>query len=73
MIDIDEPSLEDAIEILKGITPAYAEFHGNSYEDEAIEQAARMALSICVNPNFPTMRLTSLTKPQQQSLPASSP
>ena len=43
VIDIDEPSLEDAIEILKGITPAYAEFHGVSYEDEAIEQAARMA------------------------------
>ena len=43
IIDIDEPSLDETIEILKGITPVYADFHGVEYEDEAIEEAARLA------------------------------
>jgi ATP-dependent Clp protease ATP-binding subunit ClpA len=43
IIDIDEPALEEAIDILKGITPAYAEYHDVTYEDDAIEQAARLA------------------------------
>lgn len=43
IIDIDEPSLEETILILKGITPIYAEFHGVTYNDDAIEAAARLA------------------------------
>ena len=43
IIDIDEPSLEDTIEILKGIAPIYAKFHGVIYNDDAIEEAARLA------------------------------
>jgi ATP-dependent Clp protease ATP-binding subunit ClpA len=42
-VDLDEPSLEDCIAILKGLAPVYEEFHSVKYEEEAIEVAARLA------------------------------
>jgi ATP-dependent Clp protease ATP-binding subunit ClpA len=42
-IDVLEPSLEETLEILKGLVPRYEEFHGVSYEAEAVEAAARLA------------------------------
>jgi ATP-dependent Clp protease ATP-binding subunit ClpA len=42
-IDVLEPSLEETLEILKGLIPRYEEFHGVSYEAEAVEAAARLA------------------------------
>jgi len=38
-VQVDEPSQEDAITILKGLRPKYEEHHGISITDEAIEAA----------------------------------
>jgi ATP-dependent Clp protease ATP-binding subunit ClpA len=43
-IEVLEPSLDETILILKGLRPRYEEFHGVSYDDDAIEAAARLAL-----------------------------
>lgn len=43
IVDLDEPSIEDAIEILRGIAPVYAEHHGLTYTDEALETAVQLA------------------------------
>jgi ATP-dependent Clp protease ATP-binding subunit ClpA len=42
-IDVGEPSVEDTIEILKGLQPRYEEHHGVTYTPEAIEAAAKLA------------------------------
>ncbi|MBM4361554.1 MAG: ATP-dependent Clp protease ATP-binding subunit ClpA [Deltaproteobacteria bacterium] len=42
-IDVPEPSVEDTIEILKGLLPRYEEFHGVKYEPSAVEAAARLS------------------------------
>jgi len=42
-VEVLEPSLEDTVLILKGLTPQYEEFHGVSYTSEAIEAAATLA------------------------------
>ncbi|MGH1398214.1 MAG: ATP-dependent Clp protease ATP-binding subunit ClpA [Alphaproteobacteria bacterium] len=42
-IDVNEPSIEDAIEILKGLRPHYAEYHGVQYTDKAIEAAVKLS------------------------------
>ncbi|HVS65251.1 MAG TPA: ATP-dependent Clp protease ATP-binding subunit ClpA [Thermoanaerobaculia bacterium] len=42
-IDIEEPSLEDSIEILKGLRGVYEEHHGVLYADDALERAAELA------------------------------
>ena len=42
-IDVNEPSLSDAIAILKGLKPYYEEFHKVTYTDEAIESAVQLS------------------------------
>lgn len=42
-IDIVEPSVEEAIEILKGLKDKYEKFHDVVYSDEAIEMSARLS------------------------------
>jgi ATP-dependent Clp protease ATP-binding subunit ClpC len=42
-IMVNEPSLEDTIEILKGVKPRYEEHHGLTITDEALEAAAELA------------------------------
>ena len=42
-LDIEEPSLEDSIAILKGLRERYEEHHSVRYEDEALERAAELA------------------------------
>jgi ATP-dependent Clp protease ATP-binding subunit ClpA len=42
-IDIGEPSVEDTIEILKGLKGRYEEHHSVKYTDLAIESAAKLA------------------------------
>jgi ATP-dependent Clp protease ATP-binding subunit ClpA len=42
-IDINEPSLEDAIKILKGLKPYYEEHHKVHYSDEAIRAAVELS------------------------------
>ena len=42
-IDVNEPSLPDAIAILKGLKPYYEEFHKVTYTNEAIESAVQLS------------------------------
>ena len=42
-IDVDEPSIGDSIEILRGLRPVYAEFHGVEYTDDALEDAVNLS------------------------------
>ncbi|RXF75110.1 ATP-dependent Clp protease ATP-binding subunit ClpA [Hansschlegelia zhihuaiae] len=42
-IDVAEPSVEDAIEILKGLKPYYESFHQIRYTNEAIKAAVELA------------------------------
>ncbi|CAA9282577.1 MAG: ClpB protein [uncultured Chloroflexi bacterium] len=42
-VPVDEPSLEETVEILRGLRPAYEGFHGVAITDDAIESAATMS------------------------------
>jgi ATP-dependent Clp protease ATP-binding subunit ClpA len=42
-IDVNEPSLEDAVKILKGLKPYYEEHHKVHYSDEAIRAAVELS------------------------------
>ena len=42
-VDLDEPSVEEAIDILKGVLPQYADHHGVDYDEDAVDAAARLA------------------------------
>ncbi len=42
-IDVNEPSIPDAIAILKGLKPYYEEFHKVHYTDAAIESAVQLS------------------------------
>ncbi|MFI5308525.1 MAG: AAA family ATPase, partial [Polyangiales bacterium] len=42
-IEVGEPSLDEAIAILKGLKPKYEEHHGVAYDDAAVEAAATLA------------------------------
>jgi ATP-dependent Clp protease ATP-binding subunit ClpC len=41
-IHVDEPSMEDSIEILRGLRTRYEDHHGITYTDEALEQAVKL-------------------------------
>jgi len=43
VVKIDEPSLEETIDILKGLRSHYESFHKITYTDESIEACARLA------------------------------
>jgi ATP-dependent Clp protease ATP-binding subunit ClpA len=42
-VQVDEPSLEEAVKILQGLRSRYEEHHDVRYTDEAIEAAAKLA------------------------------
>ena len=42
-IDIEEPSLEDAINILRGVSPYFEKYHNIKYSDESLEQAVKLS------------------------------
>lgn len=42
-IDVDEPTIEESIEILQGLMPAYAEYHHVTYLEDAIEQCVTLS------------------------------
>jgi ATP-dependent Clp protease ATP-binding subunit ClpA len=42
-IDVNEPSIPDAIAILKGLKPYYEDFHKVHYTDDAIETAVQLS------------------------------
>ena len=52
-VDIVEPTLEETIEILKGLKPRYEEFHNVTYTAGAIEACATMAHKYLKNLHLP--------------------
>ncbi|MBU0927613.1 MAG: ATP-dependent Clp protease ATP-binding subunit ClpA [Spirochaetes bacterium] len=52
-IDIVEPSVGEAIEILKGLKPKYEEYHDVVYSDEAIEMAAKLSAQFITERRLP--------------------
>jgi len=42
-IDVNEPTIEDAIEILKGLKPYFEEYHKLKYTDDAIKAAVELS------------------------------
>ncbi|MEY4580409.1 MAG: ATP-dependent Clp protease ATP-binding protein [Pseudomonadota bacterium] len=42
-VEVGEPSLEEAVEILKGLKPRYEEHHDVKYDDDAVEAAVHLA------------------------------
>ena len=42
-IDVKEPSIEDAIDIMQGLKPYFEEFHAVKYTDEAIKGAVELS------------------------------
>lgn len=42
-IDVKEPSVDDSIEILRGLKPRYEEFHNVEYTDEALVSAVQLS------------------------------
>ncbi len=42
-IDVDEPSVEDTIKILRGLKPQFEKHHGLKYTDKALRSAAELA------------------------------
>lgn len=42
-IDVNEPSIDDSIEILRGLKPRYEEFHNVQYTDAALVSAVKLS------------------------------
>ena len=42
-VEVNEPSVEDTVKILEGLRPQYEEFHGVTYEADAIRAAAELS------------------------------
>ncbi len=42
-IEVLEPSLEETLEILKGLVPRYEEFHGVTYDPDALDGAVKLS------------------------------
>ena len=42
-VEVNEPSVEDCVAILKGLKPKYESFHGVTYDDDAIDGAASLS------------------------------
>ena len=52
-IDIKEPSQDDAIKILKGLSPNFEKFHGVKYTNEVLEGAVRLSTKFINERNLP--------------------
>ena len=42
-IDVDEPSIDECVEILQGLRSTYEEFHGVTYTDDALDAAVALS------------------------------
>jgi ATP-dependent Clp protease ATP-binding subunit ClpA len=52
-VDIKEPTLDETVEILKGLRSRYEEHHDVRYDDEAVEAAARLSAKHVVDAYLP--------------------
>ncbi|MCK5883356.1 MAG: AAA family ATPase [Bacteriovoracaceae bacterium] len=42
-IDVEEPSFDDSVRILKGLRPKFEEYHGVTFSDEILESSVKLA------------------------------
>ncbi len=42
-VDINEPTIDDAIEIIKGVAPNFESFHGIKYPDEVLAETVKLS------------------------------
>ncbi len=52
-VDVPEPSEEEAVEILKGVSSTYAEHHDTEYSEEALREAVRLSVQHLANRRLP--------------------
>jgi len=52
-IDLNEPSKEETIQILKGLRESYQEFHGVAFSDEVIEEIVNLSDRFLLGQFFP--------------------
>ena len=76
-VTVEEPTQEQAVEILKGLRPYYEKHHGVTLTDEALEAAVKMSIRYVADRHLPDkaidlmdeassrVQLTGITVPQQ--------
>ena len=52
-IDVNEPTLDDAVEILKGLRPYFEDYHKVKYSDEAIKAAVELSARYITDRKLP--------------------
>jgi ATP-dependent Clp protease ATP-binding subunit ClpA len=71
-IDVNEPSVADAIEILKGLKPYYEDFHNVRYTDAAVKTAVELSARYMSDRKLPDKAIDVIdeTGASQMLLPA---
>jgi len=72
-IDVNEPSVDDAIEIMKGLKPYFEEYHKLRYTNEAIKSAVELSARYISDRKLPDKAIDVIdeTGAAQMLLPAS--
>ncbi|MDI7864001.1 ATP-dependent Clp protease ATP-binding subunit ClpA [Rhizobiaceae bacterium n13] len=72
-IDVNEPSVEDAIEIMKGLKPYFEDYHKLRYTNEAIKSAVELSARYISDRKLPDKAIDVIdeTGAAQMLLPAS--
>lgn len=72
-IDVNEPSIDDAIEIMKGLKPYFEEYHKLRYTNEAIKSAVELSARYISDRKLPDKAIDVIdeTGAAQMLLPAS--
>ena len=72
-IDVNEPNIEDAIEIMKGLKPYFEEFHHLKYSNEAIKAAVELSARYITDRKLPDKAIDVIdeTGASQMLLPVS--
>ena len=52
-LEVGEPTVDEAVDILKGLLPSYSEHHGVAFSPEAVEAAAHLAAKHISDPKLP--------------------
>lgn len=61
-IDVNEPSVPDAIEIVKGLRPYFEEFHKIKYTDDALKAAVELSARYINDRKLPDKAIDVLTR-----------